>query len=579
MDHEDLRHWGARAADWAADYFASLSSRPVRAPLSWCASNPLSADVPRTPPSTGQPLDDMFRDLDALVMPRMTHWQHPRFFAYFPANNSPPSVLAEWLTAAVGAQGMLWQTSPAATELEFVVVDWFRQMVGLGMDDGHGEENRWTGLIQSGASIATLAFVMVARDRAVGWDRVIDDGLFGCKPVRMYAGRGAHSSVEKAVRLAGIGRNNLVIIESTNDEEVEDDGTGCINAEKLKEAIQRDRKQGFLPAAVIAVIGSTSTGACDDLDKVLRVARNEGLLTHVDAAWAGSALICPELRSEVGLPSETTGNPLDLADSVVINPHKWLLTNFDCTVHFIGRERIADFQRTMRITPAFLRTQGVAPVAAEGTSNDGKAEAESNGQAIGNDKHEDATKNEETSVKETNTTSMMDLSSVTIELGRRFRALKLWFVIRCYGVNGLQAVIRQHIAWAKQLATRLANTPGFEIVTGPNLALFTFRIVPELTAQRSVTRTENGEVGDEDEDEQRRVDEINRRLVNAVNDDGTLYVTQTNHRGRYIVRLSIGSTLTTEKDINVAYDRLVHIARGILNGDGTDEEKEDDHDP
>lgn len=570
MQHEDLRHWGARAANWAADYFAALSSRPVRAPLSWCASHPLSAEVPRTPPSSGQPLDDMFRDLDALVMPRMTHWQHPRFFAYFPANNSPPSVLAEWLTAAVGAQGMLWQTSPAATELEIVVVDWFRQMVGLGMVDGHGEDNRWTGLIQGGASLATLAFVMVARDRAIGWDRVIDDGLFGCKPVRVYAGRGAHSSVEKAVRLAGIGRNNLVIVESTNGEEAEDDGTGCINAQKLKEAIQHDREKGFLPAAVIAVVGSTSTGASDDLDKVLRVAREEGLLTHVDAAWAGSALICPELRTEVGLPSDATENPLNLADSVVINPHKWLLTNFDCTVHFLKRERIVDFQRTMRITPAFLRTQGVSPVAAENLSNHGEAKTESNGQASENGKHEHAMKMDGKEKEDPKNSSMMDLSSVTLELGRRFRALKLWFVIRCYGVNGLQAVIRQHIAWAKQLATRLCNTPSFEIVTGPNLGLFTFRIVPESIAQGAASD------GNEEEEEQRKVDEINRRFVNAVNDDGTIYVTQTNHRGRYVIRLSIGSTLTTEKDINVAYDRLVDIACGILNGDGNGAERKDD---
>lgn len=472
MKNSDLAEWGRRAADWSVSYLDSLTTRPVRPPT---RPGEVRASLSAAPPQDAESVEDIFADFEKLVVPHMTNWQHPRFFAYFPSNSSPPSVLAEWLTATMAAQCLLWQTSPAATEMEVHVLDWLRQMTGIG--------EGWHGMIQTGAAMATLSAILTAREKALDWAGK-EKGLAGMPVLRVYTNPNSHSSVEKAVFLSGIGRENLVKVETDADESM------CPDA--LRAAIAADREAGYLPCAVACVLGGTGVGSSDKLDTILAVARDENLFSHVDAAWAGSALICPEFRD--------MAKGIDMADSVVLNPHKWLMTNFDCSAHFV--KSVDDLKKTMAITPAYLVTQD-----AEG---------------------------------------IHDYSQVSVELGRRFRALKLWFVIRAYGVGGLQAIIRNHVAWAGQLAERIAATPGLELTSVPRLGLFSFRLRPEGTA--------DGEA----------LDRLNASFLDAVNADGTIYLTQTVHDGRYVIRVSIGTTATEAKDIDVAYDAILRLAAPFM---------------
>ena len=468
MKNRDLAEWGRRAADWSASYLDTLSDRPVRPPT---RPGDVRASLPAAPPQEAESVEDIFADFEKLVVPHMTNWQHPRFFAYFPANSSPPSVLAEWLTATLAAQCLLWQTSPAGTEMEIHVLDWLRQMTGIG--------EGWHGVIQTGAAMATLSAILTAREKALDWAGK-EHGLAGQPVLRVYTNPNSHSSVEKAVFLSGIGRENLVKVDTDADESM------CPDA--LRAAIAADRAAGYLPCAVACVLGGTSVGGSDKLEPVLSVARDEGLFSHVDAAWAGSALICPEFRDMAA--------GIEMADSVVMNPHKWLMTNFDCSAHFV--KSVDDLKKTMSITPAYLVTQD-----AEG---------------------------------------IHDYSQVSVELGRRFRALKLWFVIRAYGVCGLQTIIRNHVMWAGALAKRIGATPEFELTSPPRLGLFSFRLRPHGSV--------DGEV----------LDRLNARFLDAVNADGTIYLTQTVHDGRYVIRVSIGATATEAKDIDIAYDTIRRLA-------------------
>ena len=465
-DPQDFRRWAHEAADWSADYLDTVAERPVRAQV---APGEVFRQLPSAPPHRGEAMEAIFADLDRIVMPGMTHWQHPRFFAYFPANSSPPSVVAEFVTAALAAQCMLWQTSPAATELETRVLDWLRQMIGLG--------EGFSGVIQDSASGATLAAILTARERVLGLagNR---DGLAAHPPVRVYASAHVHSSIDKAVRVAGIGDANLVRIPVRGDR-------FAMDPDALDDAIDADRAAGLLPAAVIACIGGTSIGACDDVASVAEIVRRHGLYLHVDAAWAGSAMICPEFRHLM--------RGVDQADSFVFNPHKWLFTNFDCSAHFVkDPNALTD---TLGIRPPFLRTLG----------------------------------------KE----GFVDYSEWSLPLGRRFRALKLWFVIRSYGVEALQEMIRRHIAWAKELAALVDGDPAFELVTPPILSLFSFRYAPAGAAD---------------------VDALNQALVERINDDGRIYVTQTRHEEKFVIRFQVGQTSTTRADVMLAWDVIREIA-------------------
>ncbi|MCB1424529.1 MAG: pyridoxal-dependent decarboxylase [Zhengella sp.] len=462
MTPEDFRKWSRMAADWGADYRESLRERPVRAQT---APGDIAAQLPASPPEEAQPMDAIMADFEHIVLPGMTHWQHPRFFAYFPANAADVSVVAEYLVTAMAAQCMLWQTSPAATEMETRMMDWLRQAIGL--------PAHFSGVIQDSASSATLAAVLTMRERALEWGGN-RHGLCGQPRLRVYASAEVHSSIDRAIWISGIGQDNLVRVPVSGERR-------GLDPQALDEAIRADLAAGFLPAGVIACTGGTSTGACDDIAAVIAVARRHGLYVHVDAAWAGSAMICPEFRS---LWSGVEG-----ADSVVFNPHKWLGAQFDCSAHFIADPE--SLVRTLAIQPEYLRTQG----------HDG----------------------------------LINYSEWSVPLGRRFRALKLWFLIRGYGLEGLRQRIRNHVAWAQALAERLRETPGFEIVTEPVLSLFTFRLKGLDDAAQLA-------------------------FVNRVNDDGRIYITQTRIDGAIAIRFQVGQFDARESDVAMAGDVLAELA-------------------
>lgn len=466
MQFDDLEKWGPELAKWSAEYLKSLRDRPVRAQT---APGDIAKQIPVSPPDQPEPFEQLFQDFEQMILPGITHWQHPRFFAYFPANASPPSVIAEWLTATLAAQCMLWQTSPAATELETVMLDWLRQMTGLPED--------FSGVIQDSASTATLAAILVAREKALEW-KGNTGGVAGNPACRIYCSTEVHSSIDKACWIAGIGQDNLVKIPVQGP-------LRSLDAEALEAAIKADKAAGYLPAGLVVCIGATGTGSSDDINAAIDVTERYGLYVHVDAAWAGTAMICPEYRHLMA--------GAERADSFVFNPHKWMFTNFDCTAHFVRDPE--SLVKTLGIRPSYLETQG----------RDG----------------------------------IINYSEWSVPLGRRFRALKLWFVIRSYGVAELQQKIRRHVSMAEDLAERLRAEPDFEIVTDPILSLFSFRYHPE---------------GETD------LNALNARLVNAINDDGRIYITQTQAEGKYVIRFQVGQTYTEPEDVDLAFEVITELA-------------------
>jgi len=448
MDHEDLRHWSKRAADWAADYHAGIRDRPVRAVL---VPGAVSSLLPPAAPDQPEPIEAIWDDFERIIPGAMTHWQHPRFFAYFPANASPASMLAEQLANAMAAQGMLWQTSPAATEVEQVMIRWLASALGLPAD--------FTGTIHDSATTATLSAVLTMREKAIDWQG-LTAGLSGQPRLRLYASAETHSSVDKAVRVAGIGQNNLV--------KVPTDNTLSMRPEALAEAIAADRAAGYLPIGVVLCAGGTSVGAFDRIGACIAVAHAEGLPVHVDAAWAGSAMICPEFRE--------LWAGIEQADSIVFNPHKWLGAQFDCAVQFLRDP--APQIKTLGLRPSYLETAG----------------------------RED----------------IVNFNEWTVPLGRRFRALKLWFTLRAYGLSGLRTRIRNHITWAHEACEALRAIPEVTIITEPSLSLFTFAIGSDAATEALLTR---------------------------INDDGRIYLTQTQHKGRYVIRVQVGQFDCTRADV------------------------------
>ena len=448
MDHEGLRHWSKRAADWAADYHAGLRERPVRAPL---VPGAIARQLPDAPPETAEPMEAIWADFERIVPDGMTHWQHPRFFAYFPANAAPASMLAEQLVNAMACNALIWQASPAATEVEQVMVDWLRQ--ALGLPEG------FVGTIHDSATNATLSAVLTMREKALGW-RGLDEGLSGAPTLRFYASAETHSSVDKAIRVAGIGQRNLVKVATDSDR--------AIRGEALRAAIRADRAAGLMPAGVILCAGGTSVGAFDHIADCLAVARTESLPSHVDAAWAGSAMICPEFRD--------LWAGVEAADSIVFNPHKWLGAQFDCSIQFL-RDPGAQV-RTLGLRPTYLETAGREEI--------------------------------------------VNFNEWTVPLGRRFRALKLWFVLRAYGLEGLRSRIRNHVIWARAARDQLAAVPGVKIVTEPRLSLFTFALADDAATEALLAR---------------------------INDDGRIYLTQTRVDGRFAIRVQVGSFDCREEDV------------------------------
>jgi aromatic-L-amino-acid decarboxylase len=411
----------------------------------------VARQLPQSAPEAAEPMAAIWADFERIVPGGMTHWQHPRFFAYFPANAAPASMLAEQLVNAMGCNALIWQTSPAATEIETVMVQWLRAAVGL--------PEGFSGTIHDTATTATLSAVLTMRERALGF-RGLEEGLAGGPTLRFYASAETHSSVDKAIRVAGIGQRNLV--------KVPVDATRAMTGHALRAAIVADKKAGLQPAGVILCAGGTSVGAFDRIRDCIAVARAEGVPVHVDAAWAGSAMICPEFR--------VLWDGVEGADSVVLNPHKWLGAQFDCSVQFL-RDPGAQV-RTLGLRPTYLETAG----------------------------REEIT----------------NYNEWTVPLGRRFRALKLWFVMRAYGLEGLRERIRNHVAWALEARDQLAALPGVEIVTEPRLALFSFALSDDVATEQ---------------------------LLSRINDDGRIYLTQTRVDGRLAIRVTVGTFDCRREDV------------------------------
>ena len=469
MDNDAFRDWSHKAADWGADYRASLRGRPVRPQVQ---PGSIAASIAGAAPEHAESMEAIFADFEEKILPGMTHWQHPRFFAYFPANGAPVSVIAEYLVSAMAAQCMLWQTSPAATELEIVMIDWLRQALGLA--------EGFSGVIQDSASSATLAAVLTMRERALNWQGN-SAGLAGQPKLRVYCSSQVHTSIDRAIWVSGIGEDNLVRIPVSGP-------LRSMDIAALEAAIIRDKSDGLLPAGIIACVGGTSIGATDDIKAVCEVAARHGLYVHVDAAWAGAAMICLEFRHFWA--------GIDAADSIVFNPHKWLGAQFDCSAHFVRDP--ASLVKTLAIQPEYLKTHG----------KDG----------------------------------IINFSEWTVPLGRRFRALKLWFLMRAHGLEGLRTMIRNHVSWSQSLAARLAREPDFELVSKPMLSLFSFRYVPSAPHE---------------------ADRLNLGLVNAINDDGRIYLTQTRVDGNVAIRFQAGQFETTGADIAMAFDVITECARSL----------------
>jgi aromatic-L-amino-acid decarboxylase len=464
MTPEEFRRHGYAVIDWIADYYERVESFPV---LSCVAPGEIRAGLPEHPPEKGEPFEDVLRDLDDTIMPGITHWQHPSFFAYFPANSSGPGILGDLLASGLGVQGMLWATSPAATELETHVLDWLTELLGLPerfRSDGPGG-----GVIQHTASDASLVALLAALHRASGGAterRGVAAGNYA-----VYTSNQTHSSVEKACRVAGLGAASLRKIDV-------DPATLAARPEHLRSLIDADIVNGITPALVVASVGATGTGAVDPVREFVPIVQDAGAWLHVDAAWAGVAAVAPELR--------WLNDGLDGVDSYATNPHKWLLTNFDCDAFWVA-DRTA-LLGALSILPEYLRNAA------------------------------------------TESGAVIDYRDWHVPLGRRFRALKLWAVIRWYGAEGLRAHIRAHVELAQRFAAHVQADERFEIVAPHPLALVTFRL--------------------------RAGDDATLALMHRVNESGAAYLTHTTVNGQAALRLAIGSPLTEQRHVDAAWELL-----------------------
>lgn len=472
MSAEEFRRHGYALVDWIADYRKRVESLPV---LSAVKPGEVRAALPPHAPERGEPFEAMLRDVDKIILPGITHWQSPSFFAFFPANTSGPSILGDLLSSGLGVQGMLWATSPACTELETHVLDWLVELLGL--PERFRSDSSGGGVLQESASSAVLCAMIAARERATNY-RSNEEGCTG--KLVAYTSTQAHSSIEKAAGIIGLGRQNLRLIEA--------DERFAMRPDKLAEAIRADRAAGLVPCFVAATIGTTSSNGLDPLPEIGRICREERLWFHVDAAMAGTAALCPEFR--------WMQNGLELADSYAFNPHKWMFTNFDCDCFFVADR--AALIRSLSILPEYLRNQA------------------------------------------TQSGAVIDYRDWQVSLGRRFRALKLWFVIRHYGAEGLRHHIRQHIEWAQEFAGWVRADERFELAVEPPLNLICFR--------------------------HRAGDDFNQRLLDRLNKSGKLYLTHTKLAGRFTLRLCVGQTHTERRHVEQAWSDIRQAAAELSAG-------------
>lgn len=462
MTPDEFRQHGKAMIDWIADYYERIEDFPV---LSHVKPGEIRASLPASPPEHGEPFEQMLQDVERLILPGITHWQSPNFYAYFPSNNSFPSMLGELLSAGLGVQGMLWATSPACTELESHVLDWLVGMLGL--PDAFRSTSPGGGVIQDTASSSTLCALLAGRERAT----YLSSNTRGCDGrLAAYTSNQAHSSVEKAVKIAGLGRQNLRLVDVDRD--------FAMRPDALAAAIRKDLDAGRVPCFVCATVGTTSSNAIDPVRAIGEICREHGIWLHVDAAMSGTAALCPEFRH--------LQDGLELADSYSFNPHKWMFTNFDCNCFYVrDRKALID---TLSVLPEYLRNRA------------------------------------------TESGAVIDYRDWHIPLGRRFRALKLWFVIRHYGVEGLRYHVRRHVELAQQFAGWVRDDSRFELAAPVPLNLVCFR--------------------------HHRGDEANQHIMDRLNSSGDLYLTHTRLDGRLTLRFCVGQWQTESRHVEHARQRI-----------------------
>ncbi len=467
MDTQSFRKHAHELVDWMADYFESVEDYPV---MSQVNPGDILKQIPASAPEQAESFDQVFKDFKDIIMPGITHWESPNFMAYFPANKSKGSVLAEMLMSTLGAQCMQWLTSPAAAELEEQMMVWLREILGL--------PETFTGVIQDTASTATLCAILTAREKVTEY--AINERGFDNQKFTVYASEQIHSSIDKAVKIAGIGAVNL--------RKVGVDEAFAMVPEQLNQIIEADLNDGYTPLCVVSAIGTTSTTAIDPIDEVGDICLKHQVWHHVDAAYAGTALILPEMR--------WMSEGIQKADSFVFNPHKWMFTNFDCTAYFVKDP--VSLVNTFTITPDYLKT-----------SVDGEVK---------------------------------NYRDWGIPLGRRFRALKLWFVIREFGVEGIQEKIRKHILLGQWLANQIEAHQDFELMAPVPLNTLCFRYI-------------NGETD--------KLDQINEEIMKKVNNTGKLFFTQTKLNGKFVLRLAFGNTNLEAYHVENAWSLIQQTASTI----------------
>ncbi len=469
---DDLRHHGRRTIDWVADYLSSLESYPV---LARTAPGEIAALLPPSAPEEPEPFEELLADLDRIVLPGITHWQAPGFFGFFPASASPASILGELVTAGLAVNGMMWATSPVATEMETVVLDWLVELLGL--PARFRSDSEGGGVIQDSASSATLCALLAARERAIRGGAVLAD-------LCVYTSVEAHSSVQKGARVAGFAPEHTRLIAA--------DDNFAMDVTALESAVRADREAGLVPCCVVATVGTTSSMGFDPVRAIGELCRAEQTWMHVDAAMAGSAALCPELRGPL--------DGLELADSYAFNPHKWLLINFDCDCFFVANR--ASLVDALSITPEYLRNQ---------SSESG---------------------------------AVIDYRDWQVPLGRRFRALKAWFVLRSYGSEKLRSHIREHVRLSQWFAGLVDADPRFELCAPPALNLTCFRHVGG--------------------------DDVSEKLLADLNATGDVFLSHTRLAGRYVIRCCIGGAWTAQHHVEMLWRLIDELAPAPSVNDATE---------
>lgn len=489
MPPDEFRRWGHRLVDWVAEYLEHVGRHPV---LATALPGEIRRKCPPAPPDQPEDFERILADFESAILPGITHWNHPSFFAYFPSVGSGPGILGELLIAALNVNAMLWRTSPAATELEEVVTDWLRQMLGL-------PEAFW-GVLMDTASTSSLCAIAAARD-AIADLRINEEGLPGRAQVprlRLYASQEAHSSIDKAARILGLGQANVHRV-ATDDELRMDVGA-------LRRAIEADREEGARPFCVVATVGTTSSTSVDPVGAIADLCAEHGLWLHVDAAYAGAAAALPEKRALF--------EGWERADTIVVNPHKWLFTPMDCSAFFTRRPD--DVRRALSVVPEYLRT------------------------------------------KEGDTEAVRNLMDYGVPLGRRFRALKLWMVLRRFGREGIADRVRRHIELAERFAQWVHDDADFERMAPVPFSTVCFRARPHDLGRRAA---------EGDEQERRQVgtylDTLNECLLNRLNATGRLFLSHTRLGGRYVLRFAIGNIRTTEAHVRRAWEEIQATAADL----------------